>query len=737
MTTDATPWWERFFADDNRLRWHSLRDQESPWATHVLPWVEIARATAGDLPVVLPRLVADGHPIWYCAGRSTRGALRLREALQAFIGPTYSDFDGRSHSLDLSDSVECAFAEGTVAPVFLIRPSSAQDAQTILRALDLYVGLLARMPKQDAHIQSPLGTLRAELDRALAAGDEFEARRLLERIRRIGRLDAENLLYLEVGVRAGLGQWREIAEDNALLNQLTGLRLPPQVLTDVHDALYRFYVEPSEDANAPDLALDSFRTARLAERSALFGTRRGLRSPRIIKSFYLYELSREDADHALLASLTRELEKLDDAFAQALIALQSPPKPQTVQDPLQSAANALTNLESDRALEICLQAPPSRERLILLIRCAEDVGTEEVAGRVLDSITSGDDAENLPPSFLKRLRKLERLRDSRLDNRAPTGWLEWAQLVTSGMSEEDAISTLREYMPTWDLQACTKEKKCAEELATIINNATGPAEGIFREATPLLYQTVVPESGAPPRQAKPLLQILITKVALLTDPSPDELVLARDMAATLLHIGLDENDYATLLSDLEDLMGTQMSIYTLSWALDMAEVLAIHTCPNAEQRLRLVVSVVDRAHRMAHRLSPADSVVIEQLCKDFDIECPADLVRRDDTGVFEPERTLSGKKIGIYTLMEPAGQRAAALLVQLCPTVRVELNSDHECTKRLINLARSADLFIFAWKSSKHQAFYCVKDNRDTDNPLIQPQGKGTSSILRALFDAV
>ena len=108
-----------------------------------------------------------------------------------------------------------------------------------------------------------MGTLRAELDRAVAAGNESEAHRLLERIRAIGRLDAENLLYLEIGVKAGLGRWREIAEDGALLNQLTGLRLPPRVLADVHDALYRLYVEPSEDANAPEQALAAFNAAGL------------------------------------------------------------------------------------------------------------------------------------------------------------------------------------------------------------------------------------------------------------------------------------------------------------------------------------------------------------------------------------------------------------------------------------------------------------------------------------------
>lgn len=56
-----------------------------------------------NFPVILPRLDADNQPSWYFAGRNARGALRLREAIQAFIGPSYSDFNGRPHELNVDD----------------------------------------------------------------------------------------------------------------------------------------------------------------------------------------------------------------------------------------------------------------------------------------------------------------------------------------------------------------------------------------------------------------------------------------------------------------------------------------------------------------------------------------------------------------------------------------------------------------------------------------------------------
>lgn len=735
MSADGRYWWERFFDGDNQLRWSALQDPSNAWSPHVLPWIDLIKNDDTDLPVILPSLDADDQPHWYCAGRSARGNLRLREALQAFIGPSYSDFDGRSHQLDLGDPVEAAFAEGTVDPTYRISASKPKDVPKIQRALGLYRGLLERMPKQRLNTRRPLGTLRAELDRAVAAGDEAEADRLLERIRSIGRLDAENLLYLEIGVRTGLGQWREIAEDAALLNQLTGLRLPPRVLADLHEALYRRYVEPSEDVSAPERALAAFRSAGLTRRATLFGTRRGLRGARVLKSFILYELAREDVGQARLSDLARELAQLEDAFAQALVALVPTTESTQALDPMSAADAAFDDFEFDRALELYLHAPSSRKRISRLIICAENIATAEAAKCVIDAIEPGDDCANLPFPLATRLQALKEKSATNGGGLAPQGWLDWARQVNAGMGVDEALTILREHMFTWDSADFSRNHDRIVEFTNIINNASGPADALFREATPLLYQALIPESGVPPRQIKPLLQILVTKVAFLADPSPTELELAREMASTLLLSGLDSTEYGSLVSDLEDLMGTQISVFTLPWSLDLAELLALNVCPGPEERLRFVLRVVEGARRLAHRMSPSDMLVVEQLCRDYAIDCPLEIRVGKNLQVDGSSNALSGKQVAIYTLMEPAGHRAAILLHQLCPTVRVELNSDHECSKALINLAHRADLFVFAWKSSKHQAFYCIKEHRDAGRVFLQPLGKGSSSIVRAILD--
>jgi hypothetical protein len=92
---------------------------------------------------------------------------------------------------------------------------------------------------------------------------------------------------------------------------------------------------------------------------------------------------------------------------------------------------------------------------------------------------------------------------------------------------------------------------------------------------------------------------------------------------------------------------------------------------------------------------------------------------------------LKGKRIGISTLTEKAGKRAAEILRTLFPSVDVILNHDKVATDKLKSLVKTADYFVFCNKSAAHQSYYAVKD---INKNIIYPDGKGSSSIVRALI---
>jgi hypothetical protein len=95
---------------------------------------------------------------------------------------------------------------------------------------------------------------------------------------------------------------------------------------------------------------------------------------------------------------------------------------------------------------------------------------------------------------------------------------------------------------------------------------------------------------------------------------------------------------------------------------------------------------------------------------------------------------MTSKRLAIYTLTEGAARRAGAVLADLFPALDIRLNHDKSATTELVNLADTADFFIFASRSAAHQAFYPVTKRRDD---ILYPAGKGSSSIIRCFLDAV
>jgi hypothetical protein len=95
---------------------------------------------------------------------------------------------------------------------------------------------------------------------------------------------------------------------------------------------------------------------------------------------------------------------------------------------------------------------------------------------------------------------------------------------------------------------------------------------------------------------------------------------------------------------------------------------------------------------------------------------------------------LSRLRIAIYSLTEASSRQAKQALEALCPEVIVDTNADHGGTARLKALSENADLFVLAWLSAKHAATDFIREHRNA-KPLLYAQGRGFSSIIRAIED--
>jgi S-adenosylhomocysteine hydrolase len=91
-------------------------------------------------------------------------------------------------------------------------------------------------------------------------------------------------------------------------------------------------------------------------------------------------------------------------------------------------------------------------------------------------------------------------------------------------------------------------------------------------------------------------------------------------------------------------------------------------------------------------------------------------------------------RVVLYSLDEAATRRAVEILKSIQPHWVIDTNADLSCTDRIKTLAQKANVFVFAWRCSKHAAYYCVKASTQKKN-LVMARGVGTTSLVTAAIE--
>ena len=321
------------------------------------------------------------------------------------LGPSYTNFTGLPHVLDAADLQEGVLANHFVAPAYRLVPTESSYLPRIRGTVELYRGVLERRPAREPPAARPIGSIRNDFDRALLADDEDQAERRFEELLQTGRLSAENRVFLEVRLLAGLGRWPQIAGNHALLRNLADLPLPPQVLVDTVEAIYRVHVESFEANGDVVGAIKGFGETIATRYGRLFGTRRGLRRPRILKAFLLYELCQPAPDPSICADIGTLLSGFAaEPFVAGLLATipnraTADPRPMSAPASDQEAAadEAFEDDQHDRALAIYRTLPVTPKTLRRMLRCAREIGSAGAAGEVLQIVASA------PPEIIRGL----------------------------------------------------------------------------------------------------------------------------------------------------------------------------------------------------------------------------------------------------------------------------------------------------------------------------------------------
>ncbi|WP_224705154.1 protein DpdD [Devosia aquimaris] len=759
MIADLAPsevaWLRAFFSAPNGLDWERIEDRSAPQALmdHVLPWLHLISSGSSQAAIVLP-FVRSGHIVgWYATTRGPVGAFELKKELMGWLGPTYLEhFD--VVPFDSRDPMAAILRQRYDGVVYRFSGAVGTKGARMADLLTTFACLASRRPLTNRMPMRPVGAIRSDFERALLVQDAERAETLLTELRGTGRLNEENLRYLDVRLKAGLGLWPQIARDHWLIKTLSDLPLPVQVLADLVEALYRTYLDDLEAAGDTSALLNAFKQHLSVPYPRLFATRRGIRTPRVIKAFLLFERVLDRPNEALLADLA-SLVSNDDPGHLLFASLAAPAPAQTpssipeelvpVSDEDEAEA-AFDDGQYDRAFALYNDLPLSKRSVQRLLSCVLVVETNDVRQSLLAKIDRAGPAflASLPIPVLKKLGDLRRVsgRTSNAETTSATidGWFDWAEGLAAGL-EVSALAESLDNALAWDVTPITRDDATASKFASLLGGLSGEAAEIARRAVPTIFHSVFHDDVQFAEAVRPIAILLFDLIALDDTLTPADLELLQILCGKLLTIGLSASDYGNLVSALEDVQGRIGSYAHLAWSLDICEVLAIAPAPNdAARRARqgFFLLLVGQAQVFAHRLERHDVLSFTLLTRDYELDLEVlgaiTLPRSAGEDIETPD--LSGKLIAIYTLAEAAARRAKVALIEMFPGVRVETNADTVATARLTSLAKASDIFVFAWKSSSHQAYYCVKDAMGEREPVMVA-GKGTASLLRAVLDSL
>lgn len=736
-------WLRRFFSGQNHLQWKQILDQSAPanWLMQVVPWLKFLVGPSSYRPIVLP-LFGPKTPLhWYGMADNNELMSQLIEEIHGFLGPSYSDFRGELCRLSNANETEAVLLERFGNRVIQFQAQSQDDILEIERMLLLYQNVLARRPPRPDRTRRPFGKIRGEFDRALLTGNAVNAKALLNELNDSGRVNAEQRKFLEIRFFAGLDKQEELARDHSLITSVMDLPLPPQTIADLVQALYEVYILPIETNSDPEVIKTSFKQHIANRFGPIFRERKGIRLPKVLRAFLLFELIQEEPNlfrcQAIIEGYPHEGE--GEELIRRWFSSITQPSIKKPRDAFEQVRQAIVDEDYESAIKICYQALPSPWAYSALLRCAVEQNDPNVTRRVIDAIENADDAAR--SKFTKKdLTRLEKLRSQQEEGtilRFDYSWVTWASWVRTGPPyDKMPMVVLEGAILNWRVEDYIHDAEQCALLAQLIGNATGESENVFRTAFPHLVEFFVERPVLPVRTFVPLYNMFIKVIAMNGNVSADELELVTSLVQALMNLGPSKSAYMECIDDLCEILAGNSSPMHFDWALNTAEMLALYPTQDPELRLRFFVAVTHMMQVGFHRMTSTQSAVLEILVKDYN--CPQVLElfpAIPSTTETMLDNRFSGL-VGIYTLMETAGQRAKQLLQKLLPNARIELNCDSVGTERLKHLANNSDVFIFAWRSSKHQAYYCIKSARK-EREILLPQGKGTASIVKSAIEAL
>lgn len=743
---------ERFFGPGNALRWDAIRSKAINSATlrRLEPFIAGIRRNDGLL--ILPRARRDGETIWYVLAASEREMRVARDELRAFMGPSYATVVGYG-DLTKDDQVDAAVLEYFGRNALRFRIPNPQLADTARERLVLFLQIRSERPNDIRLRLRATGRILRDFEYALLAHDDRAAEAALGELRGGGRLDAANLLYLEIRRRVAAGDFSAVLQ-HPHLQSLLSMRRPLRVTEALIRAVYDVELRRFEAESDPSGALQHFRTAVQPRFSELYDSRAGLSGAAVDASFVLLAVAstppRHDMATAIIAEALTAGRPADYLQAVADLVTVAPRVPTEPLDTLAGAGDAFAAGDMDRALAIAHGVPESAERAVLLLHCAFVIGALSPARDALAAFdrlpaTERDRRLEHPrlATIVAQLRTLEAY-ESRLSAEpiaparspcVPEGWLEWLSALQGFERWPAAVAVAERGAREWSYAALITDSDAVATLSELLLVDRPPwAQTALRDALPYLVEFLL--SDGPDPRFRAVYDNLFLLMALDEQQS---LPLVRNfvrVAEARLLVGLSEDVYREALEQLASAFERTSTPAIIEVALDALEVLLWSPCPSIDIRATFAGGVGALCSRWYRRIEASQALVLKALALDLGVtlEIPAGDAARSPADLPVWSR-FRDKSVALYSLQESALRHAASALHELAPGIAVHCFHDKVGgSPSLRTAAATADLFVIATSVAKHAATSFIELHR-RNKPVLYARGSGASSLLAALTE--
>ncbi|WP_437763389.1 protein DpdD [Sorangium sp. So ce281] len=745
----------QFFGPGNRLRWEAIQRKTLPAEVYERLGPFLEELGRDPEMVILPRVRDDGSVAWYVLCASTHVARIARNELRAFLGPSYSDFEGRPTFLDARDPVEAAVLDRCGSNAFRLEVPDERLFTAARERLRLVLRLRAERPSRHGQRLRATGRILRDFEYALLSHDGAAASEHIAELRSTGRLDTANLLFLEVRRLASLGMWDAIL---ALpeLGVLVELRRPRRVTEALVQAVYNGLLHEFEMRAYPVGAVQRFRAEVLPRFRGLYRARAGLSGHEVEASFLLLAIASDPPRPELVDTiLSAQPESAPTrAYLASIAALLPGRAPASiVAGALQYARDVFAHGDVDGAYESALALPPSFERCALLLRCAWEIGTLATTRVALAAV------EDLSTSERERLDHnavLSRIHGALAASAAsppsapptttvvsqpscevPSSWPAWLRGLQAAERWRTAVAIADAAGREWSFAHFAADPEQVEYTAELLL-AELPEWGqaALRDALPYLLEFFLSEG--PDTRLAPVYDSLFLLLAVDDHVSIAQLRALVRVADAKLQLGLTVADYREIISQLMRAIEAIGSPSSADLALEVADLLVTVPCLDPAARQHFIIQVAGLFQRWYRRIDAAHWTLLRNLADELGV---ADAVPRIDANDAAREEgscwsALRGARIAVYSLQESVLRRVKSTLQALCADATVHCFHDKVGGSPALRTAAStADLFVVAAAVAKHAATDFIEANRSRTSVTLYACGRGSASILEAIRD--